>query len=82
MHTDIWVRIPALYETQLIFIENSVFYFINDILKKNVNKKEKGKKKLPGGESNPALARTSRIMTGACTNPIYYQGINKSTKWP
>ena len=30
---------------------------------------------LPGGESNPALAR-SVIMTGACTNPIYYQGLH------
>jgi hypothetical protein len=29
---------------------------------------------LPGGESNPALAR-SVGMTGACTNPIYYQGL-------
>ena len=29
--------------------------------------------RLPGGESNPALARSAR-MTGACTNPIYYQG--------
>jgi hypothetical protein len=33
-------------------------------------------RKLPGGESNPALARSSR-MTGACTNPIYYQGLVK-----
>jgi len=30
---------------------------------------------LPGGESNPALAR-SVIMTGACTNLIYYQGLH------
>ena len=60
MHTDIWVRIPALYETQLIFIENSVFYFINEV--SQIEKKcEKGKKKLPGGESNPALARDRRV---------------------
>jgi hypothetical protein len=32
------------------------------------------KNKLPGGESNPALARSARV-TGACTNPIYYQGL-------
>ena len=34
---------------------------------------------LPGGESNPALAR-SEEMTGACTNPIYYQGLENSFK--
>jgi hypothetical protein len=33
------------------------------------------KKELPGGESNPALARSVGV-TGACTNPIYYQGLN------
>jgi hypothetical protein len=33
------------------------------------------KKKLPGGESNPALARSVGV-TGACTNPIYYQGLD------
>ena len=35
---------------------------------------EGAKIELPGGESNPALARPVR-MTGACTNPIYYQGL-------
>jgi hypothetical protein len=34
---------------------------------------EHQKMELPGGESNPALARPE-WMTGACTKPIYYQG--------
>jgi len=34
---------------------------------------------LPGGESNPALAR-SVGMTGACTKPIYYQGLHHICK--
>ena len=37
---------------------------------------EKTKSLLPGGESNPALARSAGV-TGACTNPIYYQGLDK-----
>jgi len=38
----------------------------------------KRKMTLPGGESNPALAR-SVGMTGACTNPIYYQGLHPTS---
>jgi len=71
---------PRLY----VYKENRAFrspcdwpHFPENVIK--FRQEEDEKMILPGGESNPALARPVE-MTGACTNPIYYQGLHHVTK--